>query len=45
MRVLIDTCIFIHMATDKSLLSNDVLAILEDYDNIICVSAETPRYL
>ncbi len=45
MRVLIDTCIFIHFALDKSLLSRDVLAILEDYDNVICVSAETPREL
>jgi PIN domain nuclease of toxin-antitoxin system len=45
MRVLIDTCIFIHFALDRSLLSNDVLSILEDYDNTICVSAETPREL
>ena len=45
MRYLIDTCIFINFALDKSLLSKDVLAILEDYDNIICVSAETPREL
>ena len=45
MRVLIDTCIFIHWATDKSLLSKDVIAILEDYDNTICVSSETLREL
>ena len=45
MRYLIDTCIFINFALDKSLLSKDVLAILEDYDNVICVSAETPREL
>lgn len=45
MRILIDTCIYIHFATDRSLLSKDVLALLEDYDNTICVSAETPREL
>ena len=45
MRYLIDTCIYIHFALDKSLLSDDVLAILTDYDNTICVSAETPREL
>jgi PIN domain nuclease of toxin-antitoxin system len=45
MRILIDTCIFIHLATDRSLLSEDVLALLTDYDNTICVSAETPREL
>ena len=45
MKILIDTCIYIHFATDRSLLSKDVLALLEDYDNTICVSAETPREL
>ena len=45
MRILIDTCIFIHFATDRSLLSKDVLSLLEDYENTICVSAETPREL
>ena len=45
MRVLIDTCILINYALDRSLLSNDVLSILEDYENVICVSAETPREL
>lgn len=45
MRILIDTCIFINFALDRSLLSKDVLALLEDYDNTICVSAETPREL
>ena len=45
MRVLLDTCIFIHLATDTDLLSKDVLAILEDYDNTLCVSAETIREL
>lgn len=41
MRYLIDTCIFIHYVAERDLLSDDVLAILEDYDNTICVSAET----
>ena len=45
MRVLLDTCIFIHLATDKELLSNDVLSILDDYENTLCVSAETIREL
>ena len=45
MRVLIDSCIFIHLATDRDLLSSDVLAILEDYDNTVCISAETVREL
>ena len=45
MRILIDTCIFIHLAIDKEQLSKDVLAMLTDYDNTICVSAETPREL
>ena len=45
MRYLIDTCIFIHYVAERDLLSDDVLAILENYDNTICVSAETPREL
>lgn len=45
MRILIDTCIFIHLAIDRDQLSDDVLAMLTDYDNVICVSAETPREL
>ena len=45
MRILIDTCIFIHLAIDREQLSRDVMAMLTDYDNTICVSAETPREL
>ena len=45
MRILIDTCIFIHFVAERELLSRDVIAMLEDYDNTICVSAETPREL
>lgn len=45
MRILIDTCIFIHLSTDMDLLSDDVMAILEDTDNQICMSAESFREL
>lgn len=45
MRYLLDTCIFINYATDKDLLSRDVYALLEDYENTLCVSAETVREL
>ena len=45
MRYLLDTCIFIHFATDKDLLSRDVYALLKDYDNTLYVSAETVREL
>ena len=45
MRILIDTCIFIHLAIDREQLSDDVMALLTDYDNVICMSAETPREL
>ena len=45
MRILIDTCIFIHLAIDRDQLSDDVLSMLTDYDNVICVSAETLREL
>ena len=45
MRYLIDTCIFIPYVAERDRLSHDVLSILEDYDNTICVSAETPREL
>lgn len=44
-RYLIDTCIFIHYATDRGLLSEDVLSILTDYDTVICMSAESIREL
>ena len=45
MRYLLDTCIFIHFATDQDLLSRDVYALLKDYDNTLYVSAETVREL
>ena len=45
MRYMLDTCIFIHYATDRDLLSRDVSALLRDYDNSLYVSAETVREL
>ena len=43
MRYLIDTHIFIWYLKDRDRLSRDVLAILEDYDNQIYLSAESLR--
>ena len=43
MRYLIDTHIFIWFAKDRDMLSRDVLAILEDYENQIYLSAESLR--
>ena len=45
MRYLLDTCIFIHYATDRDLLSRDVFALLEDYESSLYISAETVREL
>lgn len=45
MRYLIDTNIFIYMATDKELLSRDVKDILSDYENLIYISNESLREL
>ena len=45
MRYLIDTNIFIHMATDEDLLSRDVSKILGDYENLIYISTESLREL
>ena len=43
MRYLIDTHIFIWYAKERENLSRDVLAILEDYENQIYLSAESLR--
>ncbi len=43
MRYLIDTHIYIWYRKERENLSPDVLAILEDYDNQICLSAESLR--
>ena len=45
MRYMLDTNIFIYLATDVESLSRDIRAILQDYDNTFCVSAETTREL
>ena len=45
MRYLIDTNIFIYMATDKEMLSRDVKDILSDYENLIYISNESLREL
>lgn len=45
MRYLLDTCIFIYLATDHGMLSHNVSNILMDPENQFCVSAETGREL
>ena len=45
MRYLLDTNIYIYFALDRELLSPEVKAILEDYDNTFCVSSETVKEL
>jgi PIN domain nuclease of toxin-antitoxin system len=45
MRYLLDTHILFYFVADHSKLDRDVTAILEDADNLLCVSAETIREL
>lgn len=45
MRYLLDTHIFLYLANDNEYIDSDVMSIIEDYDNILCVSAETLREL
>lgn len=45
MRYLIDTNIFLYSVLDRELLSRDVQAILEDYDNILYISMESVKEL
>lgn len=42
---MIDTNIFIDSAIDKDSLSKDVINLIEDYDNTICMSAESLKEL
>lgn len=45
MRYLLDTNIVVYLTTDFTSLNRDVQAILSDYDNTLCISAETTREL
>lgn len=45
MRYLIDTNIFVYLATDPELLSVDVQAIIQDPSNILCMSMESVKEL
>ena len=45
MRYLLDTNIFVYAVSDPDLLSRDVRSILEDYDSVLCISAESVREL
>lgn len=45
MRYLLDTNIFIFAAIDRDSLSQDVKAIIEDYDNTFCISSESVKEL
>lgn len=45
MRYLLDTNIFVYAVQDRDSLSEDVAAILEDYDNTFYMSAESVKEL
>ena len=45
MRILLDTCIVIHLALEPERLSNDVFALLYDYDNQLYTSMESVKEL
>lgn len=45
MRYLLDTNIFVYSVQDRDSLSDDVTAILEDYDNTFYMSAESVKEL
>ena len=45
MRYLIDTNIFVYLASDLDLLSRDVLFIMSDYDSVLYMSAESVKEL
>lgn len=45
MRLLLDTCIIAFMALEPDRLSQDVLSLIEDYDNRLCVSMESVKEL
>ena len=45
MRYLIDTNIFVYLATDPELLHKDVQAIIQNPDNVLCMSMESVKEL
>lgn len=45
MRLLLDTCIIAFIALEPDRLSQDVLSLIEDYDNQLCVSMESVKEL
>ena len=45
MRYLIDTNIFVFLATDPELLDSDVQTIIQDPDNVLCMSMESVKEL
>lgn len=45
MRILLDTCIVIHLALEPEMLSRDVFALLYDYDNQLYTSMESVKEL
>ena len=45
MRYLLDTNIFIYLATDPDLLSADVRAVIQDPNNVLCMSMESIKEL
>ena len=45
MRLFLDTCIIAFMALEPDRLSEDVLSLIEDYDNQLCVSMESVKEL
>ena len=45
MRYLIDTNIFVYLATDTDYLSEDVASIIQDLDTVLYISAESVREL
>ena len=45
MRYMLDTCTFLYLANDYDLLDKEVIDILHNPENVLCISAETGREL
>lgn len=43
MRYLLDTCVVMNMIAEPDRLCSNVEAIIDDYNNVFCISAETLR--